>query len=436
MAKQLERGKYPRSNVHVSVNLRRFKESPDKILRATSLDMRLDGIGCVVNQYIPVSEKVLVIFEVVETDRDFNHLTLQCEGIVIRITPEYEEREQSEYKIAIHFENLSQRERSILQTFISRERLTDLAISSVSVVVPVYNSQATLKELSDRIKAVLEPLVEYFEVIFVNDCSHDDSWKVITELVGQNSNIYGLNLMRNYGQHNALLAGIRKAEYEVIVTIDDDLQHPPEEIPKLLRKLNQGYDVVYGKPAQRSHSFWRNLSSKLLKTVLKIVLGAEMGYHSSAFRAFWSVMGRGFIHFADAQLSIDVLLSWSANRVTHILVDHHARSVGKSGYSLRKLFLLAFNMLTGYSILPLRIASGVGLMTSLFGLLMFFYVVIKRLLQTNYVPGFAFIASEVALFAGLQLFAVGVIGEYLARLHFRTMGKPPYVVREEIGNVE
>jgi undecaprenyl-phosphate 4-deoxy-4-formamido-L-arabinose transferase len=303
----------------------------------------------------------------------------------------------------------------------------------VSVVVPVYNGRATLDELTDRIDDVLKTLAESLEIILVNDGSQDESWEVIKGLANRKSNVRGVNLMHNYGQHNALLVGIQRARYEIILTLDDDLQHPPEEIPKLLSKLNEGYDVVYGKPAVRSHSLWRNLSSKVLKSVLKIVLGAKMGGQSSAFRAFRSFLRRGFENFTDAQLSIDVLLSWSADRVTHVLVEHQERKVGKSGYTLRKLMMLAFNMLTGYSILPLRIASGVGLTTSLFGLCMFLYVVLRRLLQTNYVPGFAFIASEIALFAGLQLFAIGVIGEYVARLHFRTMGKPPYVIREEAG---
>ncbi len=311
---------------------------------------------------------------------------------------------------------------------------TKFEASSVSIIVPAYNSEATLVELARRINTVLAPLVRDFEIILVNDGSKDGSWEVITELAEKNPNVRGLNLMHNYGQHNALLVGIQRAQYETIVTIDDDLQHPPEEIPKLLSKLSEGYDVVYGKPATRNHSIFRNISSKMLKAVLKIVMGAKMGRYSSAFRAFRSILRRGFENFADVQLSIDVLLSWSAARATYILVDHHPRPVGKSGYTFRKLMLVAFNMLTGYSTLPLRIASVVGLSTSLFGFSMFFYVVIRRLLQTTYVPGFAFIASEIALFAGLQLFAIGVIGEYIARLHFRTMGKPPYVIREEVGD--
>lgn len=305
---------------------------------------------------------------------------------------------------------------------------------SVSVVVPVYNSEATLDELTTRIGNVLTPLTQRFEIILVNDGSRDRSWQIITRLAEQSPSVRGLNLMQNYGQHHALLAGIQRARCEIIVTIDDDLQNPPEEIPRLLSELSKGYDVVYGRPAERSHSAWRNISSRVLKTVLKVVLGAEMGSHSSAFRAFRAILHRGFDNFTDARLSIDVLLSWSASRVTHVPVEHNVRRVGKSGYTFRKLMLLAFNMLTGYSTLPLRLASGAGLLTSLLGLAMFFYVVIRRLLQTSPVPGFAWVASEIALFAGMQLFAIGVIGEYVARLHFRTMGKPPYVVREEVGN--
>ena len=304
---------------------------------------------------------------------------------------------------------------------------------SVSVVIPVYEGEATLEELCSRIAAVLEPRSGDFEIILVNDGSRDNSWAVISGLADRFPYIVGMNLMRNYGQHNALLAGIRKAENEVIVTLDDDLQNPPEEIPRLLEKLGEGFDVVYGKPSARQHRLWRNFSSWFLKMVLKMIMGAEIGSHSSSFRAFRAVLRGGFDNFCDARLSIDVLLSWVAARTTFVFVEHHPRRDGKSGYSLGKLALLAFDLLTGYSVLPLRIASGTGLSTALMGLIVFLYVVIRRLVEPHYVPGFAFIASEVALFAGLQLFAIGVIGEYVARLHFRTMGKPPYVIRDEVG---
>lgn len=303
---------------------------------------------------------------------------------------------------------------------------------SLSLVIPVYNGAGTISELLNRIKQTILPLTSHFEVIFVNDGSKDTSWQVIQALAMQDSHVIGLDLMQNYGQHNALLAGILRATNEVIVTMDDDLQHPPEELPKLLEAILQGNDVVYGKPAKRRHSFGRNISSRIVKGGLRIALGADMAEKSSSFRAFRQELCKGFARFSDAKVSIDVLLSWSARNVACVNVRHYSRKEGQSGYTMRKLIRLTMDMLTGYSTLPLRIASGMGLLSAGFGLGLFFYVVIRRLLQETYVPGFAFLAAIIALFAGLQLFTMGVIGEYLARVHFRTMGKPAYVVRSEI----
>jgi len=299
--------------------------------------------------------------------------------------------------------------------------------------VPVYNGEETLRELTERVQDTLERSGYRHELVFINDGSKDGSWETIRELADEFPHVRGYDLMRNYGQHNALLAGILRAGNEYVVTLDDDLQHPPEEIPRLLAALDEGCDVAYGKPKSREHSFWRNISSKIAKSAFRIVLGAKMGEYSSAFRAFRSELRRGFVGFADAKLSIDVLLSWSANSVTCVQVDHHSRRHGRSGYTIRQLFALTFSTITGYSVLPLRIASGLGVATAIFGAILFLYLVIMRLIQETNVPGFAFVASEIALFAGLQLFAIGVIGEYLARVHFRTMGKPPFVIRENVG---
>ena len=315
-------------------------------------------------------------------------------------------------------------------------RLQHTPIRSVSIVVPVFNSEATLKELVAWLKTTLPGYIEDFEIILVNDGSCDSCWEVILDLAGQEENVKGINLMQNYGQHNALLAGVERANYDAIITIDDDLQYPPEEIPKLLDKLGEGFDVVYGKPINRNHKTWRNLGSRILKSSMKMVLGSDIANKSSSFRAFRPELRRGFRNFADASLDLDVLLSWSADQIISVPVQHHGRQTGKSGYTLRKLLRLTLSIVTGYSALPLRIASAAGLLTSLFGASLFLYVVIKRLLQTTYVPGFTFIAAEIALFSGFQLFAIGIIGEYIARLHFRTMGKPTYVIRDTAGNLK
>src|SRR5437868_9535665 len=162
----------------------------------------------------------------------------------------------------------------------------DFKPDSISVVVPVYNSAAILPQLVERLGSELEALCLEYEVIFVNDASRDQSWKIIRELSQRYNWVRGINLMRNYGQHNALLCGIRAAKYEVVVTMDDDLQHPPEELPKLLAKIHEGYEVVYGFPEQQQHGLLRDLASELTKLALRGSMGAETARHVSAFRAF------------------------------------------------------------------------------------------------------------------------------------------------------
>jgi undecaprenyl-phosphate 4-deoxy-4-formamido-L-arabinose transferase len=235
--------------------------------------------------------------------------------------------------------------------------------------------------------------------------------------------------MRNYGQHNALLCGLRAANYGVIVTMDDDLQHPPEEIPKLLSALTRNFDAVYGTPEHQEHGLWRDLASLATKIALQNVMGAATARNVSAFRAFRAEVVRAFSHYDGPFVSVDVLLTWGTNRFGAVPVVHEARKQGSSGYTFRKLLVHAMNMMTGFSTLPLQIASVVGFGFTLFGILILLYVLIRYFTHGDPVPGFPFLASVVALFSGAELFALGIIGEYLARMHFRSMQKPSYVVR-------
>jgi glycosyltransferase involved in cell wall biosynthesis len=303
----------------------------------------------------------------------------------------------------------------------------------LSVVVPVYRSEAILPDLVGRLSKVLPGLATSFELVLVNDCSPDGSWEVICRLAEQYPWIRAVNLMRNYGQHNALLCGIRTVRHSVIVTMDDDLQHPPEEISKLLVVLDQGYDVVYGRPAQEQHGLLRDLASLTTKLALQNVMGAEIARQVSAFRAFRTEVAKAFSHYEGAFVSIDVLLTWGTNRFAATPVRHEPRSQGTSGYTFRKLVTHALNMMTGFSTKPLQIASLIGFTFTLFGFGVLCYVLVRYFLQGTPVPGFPFLASIVALFSGAQLFALGIMGEYLARMHFRSMQKPPYVVRSEGG---
>jgi undecaprenyl-phosphate 4-deoxy-4-formamido-L-arabinose transferase len=273
-----------------------------------------------------------------------------------------------------------------------------------------------------------------YEIIMVNDGSRDNSWEVIQELTTRYKKLQGINLMRNYGQHNALLCGIRAAKSEVIVTIDDDLQHPPEEIPKLLEKLAEGYDVVYGTPAQERHGLWRDLASQVTKLALKSTMGVDIARKVSAFRAFRTQVRDAFVQYEGSFVSIDVLLTWGTTRFASVAVRHEPRLIGKSNYTFKKLVVHALNMITGFSTWPLQLASLIGFVFTLFGLVVLVYVIGRFIIQGGSVPGFPFLASVIAIFAGAQLFALGIMGEYLARLHFRSMQRPVSVVREVVGS--
>ncbi|SRR5579862_3792240 len=299
----------------------------------------------------------------------------------------------------------------------------------VSVVVPVYNSERSLEELARRLGPVLQSRDEEYELILVNDGSRDGSWEVICQLAARYRWISGINLTRNFGQHNALLCGIRVARFGVLVTMDDDLQHPPEEILELLDKLDEGFDVVYGTPEGEQHGLMRDVASQITKLALQSTMGAETARKVSALRAFRTTLRDAFETYRGPFVSIDVLLSWATTRFAAVRVKHEPRRIGASNYTFRKLVRHAMNMMTGFSALPLQCASVIGFVFTLFGLAVLAFVVARYAMYGGVVPGFAFLASVIAIFSGAQLFALGIIGEYLARMHFRMMDRPPYAVR-------
>lgn len=301
---------------------------------------------------------------------------------------------------------------------------------SVSVVIPVYRAAATLRELYSQLSATMQHLAPAFEIIFVEDCGGDDSWSIIAELAAADEHVRGIRMSRNYGQHNALLCGIRAARYDVIVTMDDDLQHPVSEVPPLLAALGPDVDVVYGAPMNEQHGFLRDTASRLTKLALASAMGADTARNVSALRAFRTRLRDGFQDYRSPTVSIDVLLTWSTSRFAVIKVRHEPRTAGTSGYSVGKLIRHAINLMTGFSTLPLQISSIIGFVLVLFGMSILVWVGVNFLINGSAVPGFAFLASMIAIFSGAQLFALGVIGEYLARMHFRTMDRPTYVVSE------
>lgn len=305
--------------------------------------------------------------------------------------------------------------------------------SALTIVVPVYNSEGSLPPLVERLEKVLPEIAKDYELILVNDGSRDQSWQVIGQLGAGRPWLRGICMMRNFGQHNALLCGIRAASHPIIITMDDDLQHPPEEIPILLAKLDEGYDVVYGTPKVLPHSLVRNLLSRFTKRALASAMGIRDIGNISAFRALRTDLRNAFVDFQSPNLLLDVLLSWGTTRFGSQPVEHKPRLIGKSNYNFGKLFNQAMLILTGFSTAPLRLASMMGFAMAVFGIGVLLYVVIRAVIEKS-VPGFPFLASIIAIFSGAQLFALGIFGEYLGRMFNRSMDRPTYVVKEQVGS--
>ena len=302
---------------------------------------------------------------------------------------------------------------------------------NISIVVPVYRGEALIESLVERLAKSLPTFSKKYEVLLVNDGSPDNSWVVIQKLARKYKWVRGIRLMRNYGQHNATLCGARAAQYEVTVTMDQDLQHPPEEIPVLLKQLENGFDVVYGAPKKLPQGFLRNMLTENIKTILARVMGVPSVKNISAFRAFRTELRNAFENFQSPTLIIDVLLSWGTSRFTSVPVEIE-KPEERSNYKFSALLKAALLILTGYSTTPLRLASWIGFLMTVFGLGVFLYVVVISFMEGG-IPGFPFLASIIALFSGAQLFALGIFGDYLARMFDRSMDRPAYIVSELAG---
>ncbi len=297
---------------------------------------------------------------------------------------------------------------------------------SLSIVIPVYNSEATLSDLFHQIDARVRDLVVSYEIVAVDDGSRDGSWARLEALKGEFPQLKAIRLARNFGQHNALLCGVREASGDAVVTMDDDLQHPPEEIEKLLAKLHEGFDVVYGAPVDEQQASWRRLPSLLPKYIQAKVLGVPNANDISSFRAFWTHLRVAFAAYDGSSPIFDVLLSWGTRRFGRVTVNHKPRMEGRSNYDVWKLYQAAWLMITEFTLLPLRIVMFVGILGSIAGVIIFAFTLITYLLRGS-LPGFPFLASTIALFSSAQLLALGTLGEYLARVHLRLSGRPSYV---------
>jgi glycosyltransferase involved in cell wall biosynthesis len=307
----------------------------------------------------------------------------------------------------------------------------------VSVIIPCYRSARTLPELVERLQVSLtgfnsgEAPINDFEILLVVDGSPDDTYEVAHRLQGKYHNVRSIQLRRNYGQHNALLAGIVRAKYGIAITMDDDLQHRPEELRRLIAPLeNPQTDLVYGVPHNEEHSIARSWASRTVKASLALS-GVDNAKDVSALRAFRTELRAGFAHVNDTFASVDVMLSWTTTGVVREPVAMDKRTTGKSSYTISRLIRHAVTMVTGYSSVPLKLVTWLGLACAIFGTTLLIIVLVRFAEGKTSVAGFTTIASMVALFSGAQMLSIGILGEYVGRIHFRGMQRPTYLVRDE-----
>ncbi len=301
----------------------------------------------------------------------------------------------------------------------------------LSIVVPVYRSQATLRELHRRVVAAIEPIDPDFELILVEDCGGDQSWSVIQELAKVDARVKGIKLTRNFGQHAATICGMTHANGDYVVTIDDDLEHAPEMIPKLLAKAREGYALVYGVFGQRTHSGWRNMTSALARKLFRMAVPGM--YYETSFRIIERHIAKALAEFDTAFPFIDGYLFWLTNNYATVEVAHGERAHGGSNYNFRKLLAVAVNVFVSFSGLPLRLASWIGLAAFLGGMGWLTTLLLLKFMGGITISGYASVMAGILLFGGVQLLILGIFGEYLSRINFRTTKRPLYVIGKATG---
>ncbi len=307
---------------------------------------------------------------------------------------------------------------------------------SVSIVIPVYNEEANLPELIERLLKVCRKLDMPFEIILVDDGSRDRSTSIISATAEANpGEIIGVILNRNYGQHNAVMAGFSKASGDFVITLDADLQNPPEEIPKVVNKLIEGFDVVGTIRTPRHDSLFRKISSYMVNRLTAKVTGVSMHDYGCMLRGYKRNVVEAMLQCNERSTFIPVLANSFAKRTTEIEVAHSQRKAGDSKYSLWKLINLQFDLLTSMTTFPLRILSFVGVLVSLMGVGLGVLILILRFLWGPEwaAKGVFTLFAILFIFVGGQFIAMGLLGEYIGRTYIDVRARPKYFIENICG---
>lgn len=306
-------------------------------------------------------------------------------------------------------------------------------MKKVSFVIPCYRSEHTLLGVVAEIEEKMDSLGKYaYDIFLVNDCSPDDTLGTIRKLCREHSNIKGLSFSKNFGQHSALMAGLRYSDGDYVVCLDDDGQTPANEVDKLLDKLEEGYDAVYAKYDHKRHSAFRNLGSKVNELMARTMLGKPARLYVSSYFAVQRFVVDDMIRYENSYPYVIGLVLRVTKNITNVLVSHREREEGSSGYTLKKLVGLWFNGFTAFSVKPLRIATAIGAISALTGFVYGAYTVIKRLVNPDVPVGFSSTMAMIVFFGGMIMLMLGLIGEYIGRIYISLNNSPQYVIREKI----
>lgn len=306
--------------------------------------------------------------------------------------------------------------------------------TSVSFVIPCYRSEQTITGVVEEITQTMGQLPGYtFEIILVNDCSPDDTFQTIRQLCGQYDNLIGINLAKNFGQHSAIMAGLHYAAGDVCVFLDDDGQTPANEVGKLLDAIATGADVAMASYDHKMHSHFRNWGSKVNECMMHIMLHKPKELFVSSYFAVKRFVADSMLQYSNSYPYLPGLLLRATKNIVNVPVHHREREVGTSGYTLKKLLGLWFNGFTAFSVVPLRIATAVGVTSAFAGFIYGIYTIIRKLVDPNILLGFSSIMAAILFIGGMLMIMLGLVGEYIGRIYISLNNSPQYVVREAIG---
>lgn len=313
-------------------------------------------------------------------------------------------------------------------------------MKKISFVIPCYRSENTLEHVIGEIDTKMQEMADYtYEVILVNDCSPDNTLGTIRRLCSEkapgNGERRGISFARNFGQHSALMAGLRETTGDYVVCLDDDGQTPADEVDKLIGKLEEGYDAVYARYEHKQHSTFRNLGSRVNELMTRVMLGKPRELYISSYFAVRRFVVEDMIRYQNSYPYVIGLVLRATKSITNVTVQHREREQGSSGYTMKKLLGLWFNGFTAFSVKPLRIATALGGISAFLGFIYGIYTIVKKFINPDVPMGFSSTMAAIVFFGGMIMLMLGLIGEYIGRIYISLNNSPQYVIRERIRSV-